>query len=277
MSEFNSYAVLGAGLVGNAFITALLTTKPNASIVILSRSATKSSTLPAEIANNPHIKTVVVDYSSVSSVSTALKEHAIEVVVDTVQIYDEAFDNPLADAAKEAGTLKLFVPSEFGFVSENATMYPLNTKGATQEHVKSIGLPFVVINLTRSWASFISSGDVVFSATAVVDIAGFLVHLLTKYPCSKLEFTTYRIQGSRLTLKEAAAKFKLPIVFASSVPVPDEDDRNRRTLLQNVIESGKASVGWDHAKEEDSDSLAGSGNAAWEGHVWKTVKEVHNL
>lgn len=147
MSEFNSYAVLGAGLVGNAFITALLTTKPNASIVILSRSATKSSTLPAEIANNPHIKTVVVDYSSVSSVSTALKEHAIEVVVDTVQIYDEAFDNPLADAAKEAGTLKLFVPSEFGFVSENATMYPLNTKGATQEHVKSIGLPFVVINV----------------------------------------------------------------------------------------------------------------------------------
>lgn len=99
MSEFNSYAVLGAGLVGNAFITALLTTKPNASIVILSRSATKSSTLPAEIANNPHIKTVVVDYSSVSSVSTALKEHAIEVVVDTVHIYDEAFHNLLAEHA----------------------------------------------------------------------------------------------------------------------------------------------------------------------------------
>lgn len=147
MSEYNSYAVLGAGRVGTVFIRTLLATKPTASIVIFTRSASKSSTLPAEITNSSQVKIVVVDYTSVSSLSFALKEHAVEVVVDTVLMMSAAFHNVVADAAKEAGTVKLFVPSEFGFVTEDA-VGPHAVKSAVHKHLKEIGLPYMVVQVS---------------------------------------------------------------------------------------------------------------------------------
>lgn len=290
MSEYNSYAVLGAGRVGTVFIRTLLATKPTASIVIFTRSASKSSTLPAEITNSSQVKIVVVDYTSVSSLSFALKEHAVEVVVDTVLMMSAAFHNVVADAAKEAGTVKLFVPSEFGFVTEDA-VGPHAVKSAVHKHLKEIGLPYMVVQcglftelipvVAQSQSGkfhIVGSGDKQFSTTSLEEVAGFLVHLLTTSPASALEFTSHRLQGSRITFKEAAAKFKLPVESVDIVPVQGSSlGMNFQTQLQMLIDSGRGSTGWSYTKNEDDLDLATSGNKLWEGHVWKTVEDVHKL
>lgn len=289
MSEFTSYAVLGAGMVGNAFIGALLAAKPDVSIVILTRSESKSSSLPAEIANNPQIKTAVVDNTSVASMSAALKEHKVEVLVDTVPVYVAAFHNVVVDAAKEAGTVKLFVPSEFGFVTEGGDVSP-SQRVDVQKHLKEVGLPFVVIQtgVFTEWIPIIAqtqsgkfhivgSGNTPFSTTAVNDIAGFLAQLLTGYPLSKLANTYYRLQGSRTTMNEVAAKFGLPVEHVDAIPSFNGQDTMILTGLQMLLESGKGSIGWEFEKGVDNERLAGTGNKFWEGHVWRTVEDVHGL
>lgn len=289
MSEFTSYAVLGAGQVGNAFIASLLAAKPTVSILILTRSESKSSSLPAEIASSKQIKTAVVDNTSASSMAAALKEHAVEVLVDTVPIYTSDFHNVVVDAAKEAGTVKLFVPSEFGFVTEGGDVSP-SQRVAVQKHLRDVGIPFVVIQtgVFTEWIPIIAlaqtgkfyivgAGETPFSTTSVTDIAGFLAHILTSNPLSKLANTFYRLQGSRTTMKAAAALFKLPAEHVDAIPSPPGQDMSLLTGLQMLLESGKGSIGWEFEKNADNESLAGSGNKFWEGHVWRTVEDVHGL
>ncbi|TFK96160.1 hypothetical protein BDV98DRAFT_608520 [Pterulicium gracile] len=266
MSQFNSYAVLGAGRVGGAFISALLAAKPTASIVILTRSESvneKKSSLPAEIANSAQVKIVPVDYTSGPMITAALKENAVEVVVDTVPEYAAQVHNALGDAAKEAGTVRLFVPSEFASVTEDGTEQPQCEKSATHKHLKEIGLSYAVIPPGLFIESCLGS------CTPSQDVAGFLAHILVTYPSSKLEFTAYRIEGVRLTLKEAAAKFKLPIEFVDAVPAPPSDfgyepeGDNFQTQLQKQVDCGMGSIGWDFTRDKDDESLAGSGNKFW--------------
>ena len=163
--------------------------------------------------------------------------------------------------------MKLFVPSEFGFVTEDA-VGPHAVKGAVHKHLKEIGLPYVVVQVglftelipvvaqTESGKfHIVGSGDKQFSTTSLEETAGFLVHLLTTYPASKLEFTSYRLQGSRITLKEAAAKFKLPVESVDIVPVQGSPPgMNFQTQLQLLIESGRGSTGWNYTKNEDDRS-----------------------
>jgi len=46
--------------------------------------------------------------------------------------------------------------------------------------------------------------------------------------------------------------------------------------LQKVFESGAGSSGWNTATSQDSEQADGA-NALWEGHQWKSAKEVLNL
>lgn len=88
-------------------------------------------------------KRVVVDYSSPSSLSSALS--GTDVVVSTLGGTPEAFASQsiLAKAAKEAG-VQIFVPSEFGTPTDG-TENPLLSKknNFKNKELRGLGLPFV--------------------------------------------------------------------------------------------------------------------------------------
>jgi len=44
--------------------------------------------------------------------------------------------------------------------------------------------------------------------------------------------------------------------------------------LQGLFEQGRGSSGWDNYTDKDVLENADSGNAAWPGHQWKSVKEA---
>jgi hypothetical protein len=52
-----------------------------------------------------------------------------------------------------------------------------------------------------------------------------------------------------------------------------------KTRLLIAMEFGAGTTGWDAANkvEGSGSNAAGSANALWPGHQWKTIKEVHKL
>lgn len=103
-NSYKSFAVIGAGGIGTPILEALLA--KNVSVVVLTRSANKS--LPSGA------KSATVDYADVSAVAAVLKEHKVEVIISTIGGGGLEAQRVLADAAKLAGTVKVFAPSEFG-------------------------------------------------------------------------------------------------------------------------------------------------------------------
>lgn len=88
-------------------------------------------------------KRVVVDYSSPSSLSSALS--GTDVVVSTLGGTPEAFASQsiLAKAAKEAG-VQIFVPSEFGTPTDGIDNPLLSKKNNFKnKELRELGLPFV--------------------------------------------------------------------------------------------------------------------------------------
>jgi hypothetical protein len=105
---------------------------------------------------------------------------------------------------------------------------------------------------------------------------GFLAYILTSLPPSELENRVLRLEGERASLKDLAAQFKTSVERVDSFP---GEGGQIKTALHNVIEAGAGSTGWDWAKnaEGTGSNAAGSANALWPGHQWKSIKEVHNL
>jgi hypothetical protein len=52
-----------------------------------------------------------------------------------------------------------------------------------------------------------------------------------------------------------------------------------KTSLLTLFDSGTGSSGWDAANkmEGSGSNAAGSVDALWPGHQWRTIEEVHNL
>ena len=84
-------------------------------------------------------KVIQVDYSNGASIKQALT--GVEVVISTVPA--EAFDVQwkIAVAAKEVD-VKLFVPSEFGGISEGVSEGVQVEKANVQAKLKALGLPY---------------------------------------------------------------------------------------------------------------------------------------
>lgn len=60
---------------------------------------------------------LIVDYTSIDSLTIVLKEHFIDTIISTMQVGNEESSNSqlnLIDAAEKSGTVKRFAPSEFG-------------------------------------------------------------------------------------------------------------------------------------------------------------------
>lgn len=110
MSSYNSFAVVGAGLLGIPIIEALLNRK--ASVLVLTRSSKKAQ-LPEGV------KITTVDYNDVQLITRALRDHGTEVIISTLNGEGLTAQDKIAEAAKEAG-VKLFAPSEFGVPTAGA-------------------------------------------------------------------------------------------------------------------------------------------------------------
>jgi uncharacterized protein YbjT (DUF2867 family) len=85
-------------------------------------------------------KVIEVDYSNDESIKHALT--GVEVVISTVAIAALDIQGKVAVAAKNAD-VKLFVPSEFGFITEGNTKGLHGTKADFQGQLKALGLPYV--------------------------------------------------------------------------------------------------------------------------------------
>jgi len=95
-------------------------------------------------------KVVAVDYSNKDSVKKAL--HGVDVVICTIAGTAVDLQAGIAAAAKEAG-VKLFVPSEFGNVSEGETKGLFGQKAVTQNQMKAVGIPWAIF-YTGPFADF---------------------------------------------------------------------------------------------------------------------------
>ena len=100
---------------------------------------------------------VQVDYSNDESIKRALT--GVEVVISTIS--GEALDvqGKIAAAAKEAD-VKLFIPSDFGNVTEGETEGMFGAKANIQTQLKALGIPYVVFYTgpfaDYIWASYVS-------------------------------------------------------------------------------------------------------------------------
>ncbi|KAI0268519.1 hypothetical protein BGY98DRAFT_1018753 [Russula aff. rugulosa BPL654] len=140
MSRYTNFAVVGAGTLGNYIVQQLLKDKAAGivkEVAVLTRQGSKTTV-------RGDAKVVQVDYSKDDSIKRALT--GVEVVISTIS--GEALDvqGKIAAAAKEAD-VKLFIPSDFGNVTEG------ETEGI-------LGIPYVVFYTgpfaDYIWASFLN-------------------------------------------------------------------------------------------------------------------------
>ena len=81
---------------------------------------------------------VAVDYSNKESIKNALT--GVDVVICTISLTALNLQAGIAAAAKEAG-VKLFIPSEFGNVSEGETEGLFGEKAGIQNQLKAVDIP----------------------------------------------------------------------------------------------------------------------------------------
>jgi uncharacterized protein YbjT (DUF2867 family) len=102
-------------------------------------------------------KVIQVDYSNEASIKHALT--GVDVVISTVP--EVAFDVQwkIATAAKEVD-VKLFVPSEFGGISEGKSEGIDVEKANVQAQLKALGLPYTAfytgVFADQIWVSYVS-------------------------------------------------------------------------------------------------------------------------
>ncbi|KAG6334307.1 hypothetical protein ID866_4786 [Astraeus odoratus] len=282
---YTSFAVAGAGpTIGARIVQALISR--GASVVALARPESKSPTNPLL----QGAKIVTVDYANVEGVSAALRENSVEVLISALSYGALQAQTPLAEAAKEAG-VKLLVPSEFGMPTEGCKEGALAIKAQFADYANSLGIPIarVYCGLFMEFLPWLTGVDLgkfhllgeqnlPASFTALDDAAGFTAHILTTLPPSSLNNATFRIQGERTSLAAIGALYEarvppVPIIRVDKLP----DGFDKQTFLQTNFAQGRSSTGWDNYLDKDVPEIADSGNKAWEGHEWKTIKDVLGL
>jgi uncharacterized protein YbjT (DUF2867 family) len=102
-------------------------------------------------------KVIQVDYSNEASIKHALT--GVDVVISTVPANVLDVQWKIAVAAKDVD-VKLFVPSEFGGISEGVSEGLQALKGSFQGRLKDLGLPFAAFYTgafaDEIWAPYVS-------------------------------------------------------------------------------------------------------------------------
>ena len=98
-----------------------------------------------------------IDYSNEASIKHALT--GVDVVISTVPVWAFKVQWKIAVAAKEVG-VKLFVPSEFGGISEGKSEGIDAGKANVQVQLKALGLPYTSFYTgafaDQIWVSYVS-------------------------------------------------------------------------------------------------------------------------
>ncbi|KAJ6510561.1 hypothetical protein C8R45DRAFT_858518, partial [Mycena sanguinolenta] len=278
-TTYKSFAVVGGGKLGMPIVKALATQK-SASIVLLSRSGTTT-----EISVPAGVSLAKVDTADAAAVAAVFTQHGVEVVISTINSAAVSTQTVLVDAAKQAG-VKLFVPSEFGMSTEGDSNNP---KNKVIEYMKSAGVPYArafvgmitefvpfLIGLKDGKITLAGKGDAPVSFTSLPDIAGFVAYVLTTLPPSELTNRTFRIEGDRATIGGLGPIFNAEVEYTDKIGGPMGEFK---TMMLLMSDTGVGSTGWDAEtkKEKMGSDAAGSSNALWAGHHWRSIKEVHNL
>ena len=107
---------------------------------------------------------IEVDYSDNKSIKNALT--GVDVVISTIAIAALDVQGKIAVAAKNAD-VKLFVPSEFGNISEGDAEGLHRTKANIQGQIKALGLPYTAFYTgpwaDSAWDPYVSSDIPVFA------------------------------------------------------------------------------------------------------------------
>jgi uncharacterized protein YbjT (DUF2867 family) len=93
---------------------------------------------------------IPVDYSNKESIVAALA--GVDVVISTIAAEALGVQVGIAEAAKEAGA-KLFVPSEFGAITEGHSEGMFGAKADIQSHLRALGLPYALF-YTGNYSDF---------------------------------------------------------------------------------------------------------------------------
>ncbi|CAD6443912.1 7b9d34ae-6f7f-4e02-a433-f5227adeb13a [Sclerotinia trifoliorum] len=203
MSIIKNVAFVGpSGALGAPVLDVLI--KSNKfNITVLTRSTSKSTShLPTSVTNLP------VDFTSVESLTSALKSQNIDAVVSCVGAPGLKSQSVLIDASVAAG-VKRFLPSEFGSDLSNPLTKSLPVFGdkiTTQEYLEaavaknpSLTYTYVrngsfldwglehklLLDLTSGKPTIYDGGDVVFSSTTLETIGQAVVGVLGKFEETK--------------------------------------------------------------------------------------------
>ncbi|KAJ6522344.1 hypothetical protein DFH09DRAFT_1191722 [Mycena vulgaris] len=281
MSGYKSFAVVGGGNIGLPILNALAA--KNTSVILLARPESADKTVP------PGVQVVKVDFNNAEAVAAVLKQHKVDVVLSAINVVaaPERTHKALIEAAKLAA-VKLFVPSEYGMTTEGYTEGPLGFKNQLADSLEAIGIPsarFYTGGFTENIPRLVGysdhgkirivgTGEAPVSFTALEDIAGFVAHVLTTLPPAELENRIFRLEGDRTTLTELGPLFKTSVEHLAEI-----SGEPGKTKLLSLADRGSLSSGWNEAKKAEGTGAdaAGSANALWPGHQWKTIKDVHNL
>jgi uncharacterized protein YbjT (DUF2867 family) len=155
MSGYTKFAVVGAGRIGNCIVQELLKGKAAGivkEVIVLTRQVKYPSnnqvvhgtslgvdTKGSKRTIEGDAKVIQVDYSNDKSIKSALT--GVDVVISAVSIPALGVQGKVAAAAKNAD-VKLFVPSEYGHITEGDTEGLHGTKANIQGQLKALGLPY---------------------------------------------------------------------------------------------------------------------------------------
>jgi len=207
-------AVAGAtGNLGLPLVKVLLAA--DYAVTVLTRKGSDSA---SKLPKDSNITVVEVDYSSIPSLTEALKGHTA--VVSTLATTSVGSQNPLIDAAIAAGVSR-FIPSEFGSDTVNpksAALPVFKYKVETAKYLEAAASkhpsfsytliangPFLdwglqvgfIVNAAKHSATVFNGGDVPFSATTLDTIGRAVVGVL-QHPAETANRAIY-IQDALVT------------------------------------------------------------------------------
>lgn len=292
---FKTFAIAGVGRFGSHLVEALVAAHPSTQVHVLTRGDKHKGDSRweshSQITIHPH-----VDYT-VDNLSQLLKRISAEVVITTFGAPSIKGQAVVVEAAKEAGCVKVFVPSEFGTPSDGISLGNDDEQGMSAEKMKiakkvqDAGLPclriyngFFIADIP--WVTAYTENDLInvvgdadrpVSYTAIQDAAGFAAYVLTHLPPDQMN-TVYRIEGDRKTPTDIASIMDTTLNHVESIPGQLSE---LRTVLGKLMSAGLGDVftepkpdsvlkRGDRSREEEM----AKANGLWEGHAFLAVKDV---
>ncbi|KAI0276931.1 hypothetical protein BGY98DRAFT_983307 [Russula aff. rugulosa BPL654] len=192
MTGYTKFAIVGAGTLGNFIVQQLL--KDKAAGIVKEVVGSKTTV-------QGDAKVIQVDYSNDESIKRALS--GVEVVISTISGAALDVQGKIAAAAKEVD-VKLFVPSDFGGITEGSTEglgYPIRCllHWPFADYIWSSSLDLDVVS---GKVSVGGDGNRQISFTSRSDIARYVSYVLTHLPPEQLKNRTFTIAGDNKSFNE---------------------------------------------------------------------------